>query len=115
MFVAATRWHEAAKIDYALGGRLPVLCLCRDPRSYGVLTRPAAHLRETALIIGRNLSPERTMAMYGDYFESIEQMPPITIPHAGKPAIELSVYLGYALRASAERPSLLDPLSLGKR
>src|SRR5262249_31961281 len=59
LFVAATRWHEAGKIDYVLGGRLPVLCLCHDPRGYGVLTRLRAHLGDTALIIGRNLPPER--------------------------------------------------------
>ena len=115
MFVTATRWHEAGKIDYALGGRLPVLCLCRDPRGYGVLTRPEAHLGESGLIVGRNLSPEHIKAVYGAYFDSIEPMPPITITHAGKPAFELSVYVGHGLRASAERPSLLDPLSLRNR
>jgi hypothetical protein len=26
LLVVATRWHEAGKIDYALGGRVPVLC-----------------------------------------------------------------------------------------
>jgi len=115
LFIAATRWHEAGKIDYALGGSIPVLCLCRDPRGYGVLTQPETHLGETGLIVGRNLSPERIMAVYGAYFDNIEQMPPIVITHAGKPACGLSVYLGHALRASAERPSLLDPLSLRKR
>jgi hypothetical protein len=112
LFVAATRWHEAGKIDYVLGGRLLVLCLCRDPRGYGVVTRAETHLGETGLIIGRNLSPEIIQAAYGAYFDSIEPMPPITITHAGKPTFELSVYLGHALRSSAERPNLLDPLSL---
>lgn len=112
LFVAAMRWHEAGKIDYALGGQLPVLCLCHDPRAYGVLTRPEAHLGRTALIVGRDLSPERVLAVYGAYFERIEPMPPVAITHAGKPAFELSLYLGHALRASTERPSLLDPLAL---
>jgi 4-amino-4-deoxy-L-arabinose transferase-like glycosyltransferase len=112
LFVAAARWHEAGKIEYALGGRLPVLCLCRDPRGFGILTQPETHLGETGLIIGRNLLPERIMTVYSAYFDSIEQMPPITITQAGKPAFELSVYLGRGLREAAERPSLLDPLSL---
>ena len=115
LFVAATRWHEAGKIDYALGGRLPVLCLCHDPRGYGVLTRPTAHLGDTALIIGRNLPPERVANTYGAYFENIEQMRPITIAHAGAPVFELSVYLGHGLRAPNESPSLLDPLLLERR
>jgi len=115
LIVAATRWHEAGKIDYALGGRLPVLCLCEDPRGYGVLTRPRAHLGDTALIIGRNLPPERVAATYGAYFENIEQMRPIAIVHAGEPAFELSVYMGRGLREPNETPSLLDPLLLGRR
>jgi 4-amino-4-deoxy-L-arabinose transferase-like glycosyltransferase len=98
LFIAATRWHEAAKIDYALGGRLPVLCLCGDPRGYGVLTRPEMHLGETALLIGRDLSQERIMATYATSFDSLEQMPPIAITHAGKPLFELSVYLGHGFR-----------------
>jgi hypothetical protein len=114
LFIAATRWHEAGKIDYVLGGKLPVLCLCRDPRGYGILTRPQAYLGEDALIVGRNLSPERINQTYGAYFEKIEAMPPITITRAGRSAFELSVYLGHVLRASIEKPSLLDPLSLAK-
>lgn len=115
LFVAAMRWHEAGKIDYALGGRLPVLCLCRDPRGYGVLTQPETHLGDTALIIGRNLPPDRVRTAYAIYFRSIEPMPPIAIAHAGKPVFELSVYMAREFRASAERPSLLDPLSLRGR
>jgi 4-amino-4-deoxy-L-arabinose transferase-like glycosyltransferase len=112
LFITATRWHEAGKIDYALGGRVPVMCLCRDPRAYGVLTRPDAHLGENALIVGRALSLERAAAEYGAYFETIAEMPPIAITHAGRPAFELSIYLGYGLRASTGTPNLLDPLSL---
>ncbi|MGH7048864.1 MAG: glycosyltransferase family 39 protein, partial [Stellaceae bacterium] len=32
LVVAATRWLDAGKIDYALEGRLPVICLGDDPR-----------------------------------------------------------------------------------
>lgn len=115
LFIAATRWHEAGKIDYALGGKLPVMCLCRDPRGYGILTRPETHLGEDALIVGRNLPPERARAMYSAYFERIEEIPAITITHAGRRAFELSIYLGHVLRASTETPSLLDPLLLRQR
>ena len=109
---AATRWHEAGKIDYALGGRLPVLCLCRDARGYGVLMQAQDASRRNRVDIGRNLSPEHIRAVYAAYFDSIVPMPPVTITRAGTPALELSVYLGHALRAASERPSLFDPLSL---
>jgi 4-amino-4-deoxy-L-arabinose transferase-like glycosyltransferase len=115
LVIATTRWHEAGKIDYALGGKLPVLCLCRDPGGYGILARPEMHLGKDALIIGRGLSPALIKETYASYFEKIDEMPPITIDHAGRPDFELSVYLGHTLRASTETPSLLDPLSLRRR
>ena len=115
LFVAAARWHEAGKIDYALRGRMPVLCLCHDPRGYGVLTQPEAHIGEDALIIGRDLPRARVEATYGGYFRSIVDQPPVTITRAGRPAFELSVYLGHTLHSSGQEPSLLDPLSLRLR
>jgi hypothetical protein len=115
LFIAATRWHEAGKIDYALGGRLPVLCLCGDPREYGVLMRPELHIGETALIIGRDLSQERIMATYGPSFDSLEQMRPIAIAHAGKPLFELSVYMGHGFRAAVEPWASPNSWSLNRR
>jgi hypothetical protein len=115
LFIAAMHWHEAGKIDYALGGRLPVVCLCSDPRGYGILMRPDRHLGEDALIINRKLPSEMVRAIYSPYFERIEEISPIVITHAGEPAFVLSVHLGHALRASAQTPNLLDALSLRPR
>jgi 4-amino-4-deoxy-L-arabinose transferase-like glycosyltransferase len=112
LVVVTTRWHEAAKIDYALHGRMPVLCLSRDPRGYGIVARGEDHLGADALIIGRELSRSSVVAALGSYFASFEQLPPIRITHAGEPVLELSVLIGHSLRSPSERPSLLDPLSL---
>jgi hypothetical protein len=115
LFIAATRWDEAGKIDYALHGKLPVLCLARDPHGYGIVTQPTAHIGGDALIIGRDLLLHRIQKRYGSYFESIEELPPITILHAGKPAFELSLFYAHSLRNPPERPNLLEPLALGLR
>jgi hypothetical protein len=115
LFVAATRWDEAGKIDYALHGKMTVLCLARNPRGYGILTRPRAHIGEDALIIGRDLLPPRIQRIYGSYFESIEELPPITILQGGQPAFELSVYLAHALRNAPDQSGLLGPLALSPR
>jgi 4-amino-4-deoxy-L-arabinose transferase-like glycosyltransferase len=112
LFIATQRWQEAGKIDYALHGRMPVLCLCHDPHSYGVLTHPENHLGEDALIVGSHLSPAHAEATFGRYFESVERLPSVTIMRAGAPALELSLYLGHVLHSATARPSLLDPLSL---
>lgn len=110
LFITATRWHEAGKIDYALHGRMPVLCLCRDSRGYGVLTRPDQHIGEDALIIGRDVPRARVEAVYGGYFERIEGLPPVAIRHGGRQLFELTLYLGRSLRRPPDKPSLLDPL-----
>lgn len=115
LFVAATRWDEAGKVDYALHDKMPVLCLARDPHGYGILTPPTAHIGEDGLIIGRDLLPYRIQRIYGSYFESIEELPPITILHAGKPALELSLFFAHSLRNPPERPNLLGPLALSLR
>ncbi len=103
LFIVATRWHEAGKIDYALRGKIPVTCLCKDPRGYGVLARPAADANANALIIGRGLPPDLVQRMYGNHFEGIEMLASVTIKHAGTPAFELSVY-----RVRGFRPSERD-------
>jgi hypothetical protein len=113
LFVAATRWDEAGKIDYALHGKMSVLCLARDPHGYGILTRPRDHIGEDALIIGRDLLSPRIKKIYGGYFEGIEELPRITIRQAGRPAFELSVYLAHKLRDAPKRTDLLNPLALG--
>src|SRR5262249_13390370 len=69
LFIAAGRWQDAGKIDYALHGRLPVLCLCRDPHGYGVLTRPEDHIGEDALIVSLDSSSAHVKARYGRYFQ----------------------------------------------
>lgn len=112
LFVSATRWHEAGKIDRALGGEMPVLCLCRDPRGYGVVTRPADYLGQDALIMGRNLTTDRIRSVYGRCFDTFEQLAPITIRHAGQPAFELTIYMAHNLRPSTDQPSLLDALEI---
>ena len=115
LFVAATRWDEAGKIDYALHGKMAVLCLARDQRGYGTLTRPRAHIGEDALIIGRNLPSSRIQNVYGSHFESIEELPSITIRQGGRAAFELSVYLAHKLRDAPNRTDLRGSLVLGPR
>lgn len=101
LFVVTTRWHEAGKIDYALGGKMRVVCLCGDPRGYGVLARPAAEADADALIIGRSLPADVVQRVYAGQFDGIEMLAPVTIKHAGAPAFELSLYLARAFRPSA--------------
>ena len=95
------RWSDAGKIDYALGGRLPVICLGPDARQYGLVARRDDHVGADVLIVTR--APfEKIVGQYWFLFESIEPIAPATVLHAGRPALRLNLFLGHGLRKAAE-------------
>lgn len=98
LVVAATRWLDAGKIDYALGGRLPVLCLGPDPREYGVIAPLTEYAGSDVLIVAPRTSPAEIAARFGRLFKTIAVLPPATVLHAGRPALSLPLYLGRGLR-----------------
>ena len=99
--IAATRWLDAGKIDFALGGRVPVIVLGGDPREYGLAAPAAPHRGEDLVIV----APRATLAsmnyFYGADFDRIEALPPVTILHAGRPAMLLPLFLGRRLRCGS--------------
>jgi 4-amino-4-deoxy-L-arabinose transferase-like glycosyltransferase len=101
LIVAALRWSDAGKIDYALGGRLPVTCLGPDSRQYGLLKRSDDHAGADVLIVTR-FSFEKIVGQYWFLFDSIEPMTSTTVLHAGRPALRLNLFLGHQLRRAAE-------------
>jgi 4-amino-4-deoxy-L-arabinose transferase-like glycosyltransferase len=103
LVVAATRWLDAGKIDYALGGRVPVICLGSDPREYGIIAPVADHVGADVLIVAPGTSPAAIAARFGRSFDSIDTLPPATVLHDGRPALILPLYLGHRLREPADR------------
>ena len=69
MVVAATRWLDAGKIDYALGGRVAVICLGNDPREYGIIAPVADYAGADVLIVAPGTSPAAIAARFGKLFE----------------------------------------------
>ncbi len=98
LVVGAVRWSDAAKIDTALGGALPVIVLGSEPHEYGLIHPLARYRGHDVLIIAPNVTPERMSADYGRLFARIDTLPPITIEHAGFPALTAPLYLGHGLR-----------------
>jgi hypothetical protein len=92
LFIAATRWLDAGKIDYALHGTPPVLCLSDDPRGFGLIRDPQDFVGWNALIAAPGLTYEEARQRFGRYFESIEPLAPIDILAGGKPAITLQIF-----------------------
>lgn len=97
LVVAATRWLDAGKVDYALGGRLPVVCLGDDPREYGLIAPVAEYAGRDVLIVAPKVSPAEIAAAYGRLFDAIETLPPATVLHDGRPALSLPLFLGRRL------------------
>ena len=94
LFIAAINWREAGKIDFALGGRPEVVCLSDEPHAYGILHPADAHRGEDALFVVDRLKPEEVVTWYRSFFDKIEPLEPATLSSAGKPALELKLYLG---------------------
>ncbi len=96
--VASTNWRDAGKLDYALGGRVPVICLCDDAREYGVL-RPLKDFVGRDIVIASNEpDTERAVARYERYFHDLTPEGPVMIDHAGTPSAILYLYVGHGLR-----------------
>ncbi len=91
-FVVASRWFEAGKLDAALGGAFPVLCLSDDPRGFGVTRDPEAFVGRDAILVGRYMTLEQANILYEDFFDSIEPLPPISIAANGAEVFALNVY-----------------------
>lgn len=105
-FIGAQRWFEAGKIDAALGGGFPVLCLSEDPRGFGATRDPQKFVGRDAILVGRALTPEKAREFYGKHFDSIEPLPPIAITANGKTAFELKVFRGRNFHDPAPQFSL---------
>jgi hypothetical protein len=70
--VAALRWFDAGKIDYALGGTIKVTCLSPDARQYGLLTPLKALFGDDLVIVAPRTSLAAVKAKVGALFDSIE-------------------------------------------
>ena len=111
-FVVATlKWHEAGKIDYALGGRIPVICLGPDARQYGLTANPDNYAGEDVLFVVPRRSFAQIKSQFGDRFDVIEPIASATVIHAGRPAMELPLFIGHRLHNSAARDATGDPRS----
>jgi len=101
LVVAALRWSDAGKIDYALGGRIAVICLGPDPHQYGLVARQDDYAGSDVLILART-SLENVIGQLWFLFDWIEPLEPVTVFHAGRPALRLNLFLGHRLHKAAD-------------
>jgi 4-amino-4-deoxy-L-arabinose transferase-like glycosyltransferase len=94
LVIGTVRWSDAAKIDYALGGKPPVIVLGSAPHEYGLIHPLSCYRGDDVLIIAPNVTPERIRAGYGSLFTRIDTLPPVSIEHT----LTAPLYLGHRLR-----------------
>ncbi|MBP2637504.1 MAG: dolichyl-phosphate-mannose-protein mannosyltransferase [Firmicutes bacterium] len=90
-FLVARHWIDAGKVDYAFGGKLPLMCLDDEAHHFAFMHNPAAFRGQNALIIGqRNMADiEKEMA---PYFDTIEFKGNLPIYRRGQAEFDVAVY-----------------------
>ena len=94
LFVFTNRWFQSGKVDYALKGKRPVLCLNPDdPRSFAFWYKPEEWLGKDGILVSSKKFLNDPASYYGNYFSKIEFLGTVEIPR-GK-YIEETLYLHY--------------------
>jgi hypothetical protein len=101
LVVASLRWSDVGKVGYALGGAIPVICLGSDAREFGLIARHDDYAGTDVLIVSR-VPFEKIVGQFWFLFDALEPLPPVTIRHAGRPALQLNLSLGHRLHKAAE-------------
>jgi len=107
LFAVGTNWHQTGKIDVELGDRLPVLCLCRDPRNLAFGWNQADFAGRDALIIGQDRYLAGFNKRWRPFFQAVEPQPDIIVRRGGRPEITLRVF--HARRFRPPFPMPLPP------
>jgi len=102
-FVVTNHWIDAGKMDYALGGKYPVLCLNNQPHHFAFMYQLADFTGKDALIVGRKLTSE-DIANYQLYFASVEEIGNVPIKRAGKNEFDVSVYYAKKFKGTFPLP-----------
>jgi 4-amino-4-deoxy-L-arabinose transferase-like glycosyltransferase len=102
--VAALQWHVAGKVDFALGGALPVFCLCSDARQYGVVRPASDFIGEDVIIVLPPNSRRDPVVQFADVFSAIEPLSNVEVGPVGGDAARLRLFLGRDFRGLPASP-----------
>lgn len=98
LFVLAPHWISGGKLDHGLGGALPVVVFGPDQRHFAFRQDLGLLLGRDALIIGPEGQVSRVLPDLTDYFDRLEELPPLTLGRGGRPEVALRLLLGERLR-----------------
>ena len=93
--VITTHWIDAAKVGYALGPSVKVLCFSDDPRGFQYTYPLTDALGSDALVIARDdrsRSARAVIAPVARFARSIDSMATVPITRAGKPVMQIAIF-----------------------
>lgn len=99
LVIAPTKWHSAGQFDVALAGRVPVTCLCRDARGYGILAPLSGFAGRDVLIPIPLKHAGEAQAKYAPLFAHFKRLDDLTIHQGGTTTQTYAMFLGTGLKA----------------
>ena len=94
LFAVAPQWHQTGKVDVQIGDRLPVVCLCADPRNIAFGHDHRDFAGQDALIIGTDAYIPDVDAAYGEHFDTIVPIDAVDIMLGGVRDLTVKIYRG---------------------
>lgn len=106
LFLFTDRWYLSGKVEWAIGGALPVLCFApADQRGWAVFAPSEPWVgSEGIFITTRPRTESGARLAYGDYCSSLEPLPPVVVSRGGRPEITLYLYRCERLLRPYPRP-----------
>lgn len=101
LIVATVSWIDGGKVDYALGGQLPVLCLSRDPRGFAFLRDERAFAGRDAIIVA-NAHRADWQRLAALYFQRVEPLADVQLQRTSGAALTLKLARGIGLKSSPD-------------
>jgi hypothetical protein len=92
LLVFSDKWYVAGKVDYALGGRLPVLALNpTDPRAYAFFDSSDRWLGKEAMMVTTTEDFADVVRRYREYCSRLTEAGSVDVTRKGR--VELTLYL----------------------
>ena len=104
VFVTGTKWNVTGKADYAVGGLIPALCLCAEPKQYGVVHPYQRYAGWDGVIVAPGLTRSRVDELYGSSFDDIEDLGPLVLTQYGHVIGTVSIFVGHKFKPPPTRP-----------
>lgn len=94
IFLIGSNWQDCVKSDYALGGKIPVLCLANQPLQFPYFQNQKDFFSQDAVIISRYWTLTDMQNTFGRYFSSIEPLESVMLGQFGMPVLRLNLFYG---------------------